>query len=483
MENYLAESLPLYRTIIENYPGSVLVIDHTGTIVFCNKGSMEASGRKEDEIMGWSVYDLVRLKVFNPSVLMSSLESGQITIRYLLVNNDENKGMLAIGIPIFDCNGKLTHVIAYSQAEKFAKEYYSKLEDEKQKLRKMLHYILESVTKKEFVAESPKMRELFNFAETISAISATIIIYGESGTGKEVLVRHIHKCSALSEQIFLPINCAAIPKDLIESEFFGYEKGAFTGANREGKPGIFELSDHGTLFLDEIGELPLDLQSKLLRVLESGEFKRVGGSVVKTTTVRIIAATNRNLLEMVHRGTFREDLYYRLNVIPLHIPPLRERPEDLVPLISFFTAKLNQKHHLNTVLPPDTVGKLSHYSWPGNVRELKNVVERLVITGGISVSDDMLFGPAFESHAVNVALPLPGLHSDYEKITSYREYMSAVEKEFLANMLSACHGDVTDMSAKIGLHLSGVYRKLEKYQLTPKSFKQHKPEIIELPEL
>jgi len=472
MREYLPENLPLYQSIIENYPGSVLVVDRGGTVIFCNRGSIEASGRTEDQIVGWTAYELMRQKVFSRSVLVDSLESGQVTIRYLIINDDENNGMLATGIPVFDSDGSLTHVIAFSQAESFAKEYYAKLEEEKQQLRKMFHYILDTGASKEFVAESAQMRELFHFAETISGISATIIVYGESGTGKEVLVRHIHKCSTLSDQIFLPVNCAAIPKDLMESEFFGYEKGAFTGASREGKPGIFELADKGTLFLDEIGELPWDMQSKLLRVLESGEFKRLGGKSIKTATVRIIAATNRDLLGMVNRGMFREDLYYRLNVIPLRVPPLRERPEDLEPLISFFTAKFNQKHHLSTVLPPETVQELKNYSWPGNVRELKNVVERLVITGGMPASSNELFGPSSERSSV---MPAPALSSPCfhpAKIASYREYISAAEREYLKNALASCHGNVAEMAAKAGLHISGVYRKLEKYQLEPKSFRQ-----------
>lgn len=473
---YSSKSLSLYRDIIENYHGSIMVVDRTGTIVFVNKGCRDLTQRTDEELIGWSAYDLLRTRVFSRSTLVESLESGQVTTRYLTINEDEHRGILARGVPFLDENGAVDHVIAYSQDETFATEYFAKLESEKQQMRQMFHYLLKaggkSEGKREFIAESPKTKELFHFAETISAVSATVIIYGESGTGKEVLARCIYECSALADQIFIPINCAAIPEELMESEFFGYEKGAFTGANREGKPGLFELADHGTLFLDEIGDLPLSMQSKLLRVLEAGEFKRLGGVTIKSVNVRIIAATNRNLEEMVKQGTFREDLYYRLNVIPLHIPPLRERPEDLGPLIDFFLVKYNQKHHLDTVLSAETRDHLLHYSWPGNVRELKNVMERLVITGGAFIGSTLLVDTNKKGQAS--AWPASGLAAPVlpQDSMPYKDYMDLSEKTYLEAVLTGCGGNVAQAAAKMGAHLSSLYRKLEKHHINPKTFKR-----------
>jgi len=472
---YTPKNLPLYRDIIENYHGSIMVVNRNGVITFVNRGCRELTKRAEDELVGWSAFELLKTKVFSRSTLVESLESGEVTTRYLTINEDEHRGILARGVPFFDENGQVDHVVAYSQDETFATEYFAKLESEKQQMRQMFHYLLKtggkSEGKKEFIAESPKTKELFHFAETISAVSATVIIYGESGTGKEVLARCIYESSSLADQIFIPVNCAAIPEELMESEFFGYEKGAFTGANREGKPGIFELADHGTLFLDEIGDLPLSMQSKLLRVLESGEFKRLGGSTIKSVNVRIIAATNRNLEEMVQQGTFRDDLYYRLNVIPLRIPPLRERPEDLGPLIGLFLNKYNQKHHLNTQLTPETRDHLLHYSWPGNVRELKNVMERLVITDGAFIGSTLMVNAAQKNPLSARPADDPDRSADPEEPVSYREYMEQSEKRFLEHALSACEGNVTQAAERMGAHLSSVYRKLDKYRINPKTYK------------
>ncbi len=229
------------------------------------------------------------------------------------------------------------------------------------------------------IGQSSSLRDLFKIITKVAPTDSTVLVTGESGTGKEVLVRALHANSLRGEKPFIPINCGAIPRELLESELFGHEKGAFTHAIRS-KPGRFELGDTGTVFLDEIGEMDLPLQVKILRVLQEREIERVGGTGVRKVDVRIIAATNRDLEEEVRAGRFREDLYYRLNVIPLHIPPLRERGRDILILADFFLHKFcSTKQRAPLTLSPVVQKALSAYSWPGNVRELENFMERLSI--------------------------------------------------------------------------------------------------------
>lgn len=229
------------------------------------------------------------------------------------------------------------------------------------------------------IAESRAMRELFAQARRIAAFPSTVLIEGETGAGKEVVAEWIHQNSPRSQMPFIKINCGAIPESLLESELFGYERGAFTGAKREGNPGLFELADNGTILLDEIGELSVSMQVKLLRVLQEREIRRIGGSWSKSVDVRIIASTNRNLRHLVEQAQFREDLYYRLQVASLYVPPLRERREEIRPLLEHYLERISQEFQLARRFTPETMEILLNYPFPGNVRELRNLVEGLCI--------------------------------------------------------------------------------------------------------
>ena len=243
---------------------------------------------------------------------------------------------------------------------------------------------------KEIIGQSENMQEIFRVIDKVADTDSTIIIHGESGTGKGLVARAIHKNSHRKDKPFIPINCGAIPENLLESELFGHVRGAFTGATSP-KPGKFELADGGTIFLDEIGDMSAELQVKVLRVLEDKEFEQVGGSKTIKVDVRIIAATHRDLEEEVQKGAFREDLYYRLNVIPVHLPPLRERKSDVSLLVCHFLRYFNEKNNRTVEVVSDEAMKtMMYYSWPGNVRELKNIVERIVVlkeAGEISPQD------------------------------------------------------------------------------------------------
>ncbi len=253
-----------------------------------------------------------------------------------------------------------------------------RIEEEKKYLQTQLNTIMSKTGIEGIVAKSKKILEIVDIIKNVADTTATVLLTGESGVGKEVFAKAIHKLSSRADKPFIKINCAAIPEDLLESELFGYEKGAFTGAHTT-KKGKFELANGGTIFLDEIGDMPLLLQSKLLRVLQEKEIERLGSSKTIKVDVRIIAATNKNLEKMVQEGTFREDLYYRLNVIPIYIPPLRERKEDIPMLIYYFVDKFSKLYRKKLTVSKELVDLLTDYEWPGNVRELQNTIERMVI--------------------------------------------------------------------------------------------------------
>lgn len=289
------------------------------------------------------------------------------------------------------------------------------------------------------------MEEIIHRLKRYSDSDVTILLTGESGTGKEVLANYIQQNSQRRNEVFLSINCAAIPNELIESELFGYVKGAFTGASREGKAGIFELADGGTIFLDEVGELSLMAQSKLLRVLESGEFMRVGSTKNQKTNVRVIAATNRDLKAMVKTKEFRADLYYRLCVVPVEIPPLRDRPADIGALAVHFLGLFNRKHRMKRELSPAFLERLQRYLWPGNIRELRNAMENYVITGE---------EPALsENHpAEGETLFLQDFPADLT--IPLKAVMEQAEAGHIRAVLKACDGDVAKAADHLGIHRS-----------------------------
>ena len=341
-------------------------------------------------------------------------------------------------------------------------------------MRKLLNTIINTQDIPSYIAVDPHSKNIFDFALQVSKIDTHVIIYGESGTGKEVLAKHIHSNSNRRNEIFVPVNCATISESLMESEIFGYEKGAFTGANKSGKMGLFELANNGTLFLDEIGELSPQLQPKLLRVLETGEVRKIGGKETKHLNVRIIAATNRNLLDMVKKGAFREDLYYRLNVLPLTMLPLRQRPGDIEPLVDFFLQKYNNKYKKNIQIVSEYMNAIKAYSWPGNVRELKNVVQRYVITDGNALHNTIqIIQPS--SHFEQPPMPpvfekTVSCYCD-ESIT-YKEFKQKYETAYFEKMLTQARGNVSRVSAITGLHISGLYKKFEKLGLNPKDYQK-----------
>ena len=310
----------------------------------------------------------------------------------------------------------------------------------------------------DIIGDSPKMEQVFKVIQRIAQSDVTVLVRGETGTGKELVAAAIHKRSNRKDEPFIKLNCAAITDTLLESELFGHEKGAFTDA-RETRKGRFELADGGTLFLDEIGDISPSAQVKLLRVLQEREFERVGGSKTIKVNVRLVAATNRNLEQMVKDGKFREDLYYRLNVIPIDLPPLRERGEDIKQLVNFFLERSIKNHKKRVTITEEAMDALCSYPWPGNVRELENTIERIVLMGnedGITKYDMLLLLPALNDQK---------LKSEYKPISKKSLTLEELEREAIIEALENNDNNQSNAASELGITLRQMGYKIKKYEL------------------
>lgn len=314
------------------------------------------------------------------------------------------------------------------------------------------------------VANSVPMRKMLEMVFRVAQVESTILITGESGTGKELIAEIIHENSPCRTGPYLKLNCGAIPEHLLESELFGYEGGAFTGARKEGKPGYFELADGGTLFLDEIAELPLGLQVKLLRVLQSKEITRVGGTTPFSVDVRIIAATNRDLMELVKSKLFRGDLYYRLNVLPINVPPLRERKDDIPNLVAYFMKVFNEKYQLAKRVSPEVIDIFMEHNWPGNVRELENLIERLVvITAGDMITTADMPAHLFPESITDKDTEAPAV--SVSAIIPFKDAVESVERQILEQAYEK-FSSARQIARELQVDVSTIVRKAAKYGIS-----------------
>jgi DNA-binding NtrC family response regulator len=330
--------------------------------------------------------------------------------------------------------------------------------------------IFDDDVESEFVGNTAKMKEVFNLIFKLCKVDTTVLIRGENGTGKELVARAIHYNSPRKAGAFVAINCGAIPETLMESELFGHEKGAFTGAH-ERKIGKFQMANNGTLFLDEIGELKPDMQVKLLRVLQDKKFTPVGGTREVKTNTRIIAATNRNLEKMMEDGDFREDLFYRLNVMPIFMPPLRARTEDIPSLVQHFIRKFS-KAHGNTIqeISPEALELLKAYRWPGNIRELENVIERsFIVESGSMINPESLPENIRASKPVT---PEKTTSMGYQGPLDFDAFKEGMEKEFIVNALKANNGRINQTVAQANIPKNTLLRKIRKYGINVKEFSE-----------
>ena len=452
------------QDIIESSYDGIWITDGEGYTLYINTSYERISGIKKEEVLGKHMQELVEQGYFSESVSLHVLKKKErVTIMHDIYTT--GKRVLITGNPIFDQQGKITRVVTNVRDITELINLKQELEvRDKLTVRyetELAHLRSQQMCLDNVVMQSRQMSQVFDLALRVGKVDSTVLILGESGVGKELVAQTIVHSSERKDDPFIKVNCGAIPENLLESELFGYEKGAFTGADRQGKVGMFELAQKGTLFLDEVAEIPLNLQVKLLRVLQEQEVMRIGGSKPVKLDVRIITATNRNIEEMVARREFRDDLFYRLNVVPITVPPLRQRPDDIPAFINYFLQQFNGKYKMSKTIAPEVLAALTSYAWPGNVRELQNLIERLVVltlSPVISLSDlpvkfCQCAGGEKPSVEVRGILPL-------------KEAVYLLEKELL-NRAMQQYGTTRRVAAVLGIDQSTVVRKLRKIKTMP----------------
>nr|WP_207715468.1 sigma 54-interacting transcriptional regulator [Clostridium beijerinckii] len=446
-------------SIIECSYDGIYITDGEANTIKINNAYESITGLKRAEVLGRNMKDLEKEGVISQSATLLVLKNRKTTT----IQQEFKTGVkvLVSSNPIFDKNGKIIMVVTNVRDVTQLYELKEQLQKNKEITLKYVSEIEEMRTQllntSEIVAEDHKTIEIIQLANRIAKVDTTILMLGETGAGKDQIAKHIHKVSKRSKKQFIKVNCGAVPASLIESEFFGYEKGAFTGANKEGKIGLFEMASGGTIFLDEVGELPMDMQVKLLRVLQEMEVVRIGGTKPIKIDVRVLAATNRDLEDMIKKKQFREDLYYRLNVIPLYIPPLRERKHDILPLINFFLTQLNKKYNFNKIFASDALNCMYEYNWPGNVRELKNIVERAVIMS----EDDKIKRSDLPKNIIGSNGMIVTLNT-FEEGINLKETLDAIEKKLIKKAYDK-YGNVRAAAKSLGIDASTFVRKRQKY--------------------
>lgn len=442
--------------IIEHVCDDLLITDRNGEILKASATFDDTYEMTASDMVGESVYELERQGYFNPSITRLVIESGKkMTLKQ---RNKIGRDIIVTGIPITDENGALTFVVSFTRDITdfiVLQDQYKSLEVEMMQYKKELEFLRnEHLEVEGIIAESPKMKQILLMINKIAGFDANVLLTGNSGVGKSMLAKFIHNKSSRKDGPFIEINCGAIPESLLESELFGYEKGSFTGANREGKTGLIELAQNGTLFLDEISEMPLGLQVKVLRVIQEKKIMRVGGSQEIFVDFRLITASNRKLEAQVKAGLFREDLYYRLKVIPIHIPSLKDRREDIVPMCMYFMGKFNDLYGLNKKLSYVVMEVFQKYDWPGNIRELENLIERVVLT---SESDTI----GLECLPLNMKTP----GYDYSQIATSGTLTVALEnleKKMVQEAYKKC-GTTVGVAKMLGISQPTATRKIKKY--------------------
>lgn len=454
-ENDQLQLSPEVQAVLDSSYDGIFITDGDGRVIWANPASADICGIPRDELIGKDVSVLEKQGVFNPSITLRVLRERRSITYYQ--DTGSGRKVLVTGSPVFDEQGRIVRVICNSRditellslreqlesAELKAKRYQSELEALKK----------HSGLPKNTVFESHAMKKLYAMAIRIAPKDVSVLILGESGVGKNALARTIHDASNRRSGPFIEINCGAIPETLFESELFGYEPGAFTSARREGKKGLLELAHKGTLFLNEIGEMPAAMQVKLLTFLQEGALTRVGGTKPVHLDVRIIAATNRNLEEMIDEGEFREDLYYRLNVVSFTIPPLRERADDILAQSQFFLEQFNEKYDSEKQLSAGALQSLLLHRWPGNTRELRNAIERAVVISENSV---------IEASDLNLTR-----REEEPAIMPFRKAVEQFEKELISRAFKI-YGSTHKVAAALDISQPTIVRKAKKYHIDEK---------------
>lgn len=457
----LAEYYDEILNILNTLKVGVFIADGEGNVLMLNKESERTGGGMPiEEILGYNMEYLKEIGYVDESSILKAIEKND---EYSMIQKlADGSSLFLTAVPYYK-DGKIDMVVCTERDITETKVLEKLLTESKrfsEQQAKELEYLREknNSKKREVIAESKKMKEILQNVRRIAHLDTTVLISGESGVGKEVIADYIFNMGSRFDKPFVKINCAAIPDNLLESELFGYEKGAFTGADSKGKMGIFEVANEGTLFLDEIAEIPLRLQAKLLRVLQEKELMRIGGKEPINVNVRIIAATNVNLLQAVNEGSFREDLYYRLNVVPIMIPPLRERKEDIRALSEHFVQSFSTEYNMRKSITGEAMSELMHAPWPGNIRELRNMIERLVVS---------FDGEYITARQVkNLIFSGQEKRGDFvvEENATLNDLMNEYEREILISYLEK-YQTAAEVARKLHVDKSTIGRKLQKHNI------------------
>jgi transcriptional regulator with PAS, ATPase and Fis domain len=469
--------MDLLFSVMDN-ENDLTLTDAAGVVIRVSDSYEKNFHVQQEEVIGRSVFELEQEGIFYPSVTAIVLrEKRRATV---MQRNRNGVYGLTTGIPILDGNGEIEYVISFNSIDiagvSTIYDKYERLSDLMREYSSEIHQLrMRETNDKEFITRSSAMRAIKELVINVADTKANILLTGETGVGKSLLAKLIHQYSRRHDGPFISINCAAIPENLLESELFGYEKGAFTGAGSKGKPGKIELAENGTLFLDEVGELSPDMQIKLLHVIQDKSLTRVGGIAKIHVDFRLVSATNRDLRAAIAEGRFREDLFYRLNVIPIQIPPLRERPEDIVPLVAWFLSIYNAEYGKNVSFDSGAYKLLEGLPWHGNTRQVENFVERIVVTA----TEDVMTEDLLLASADLLRQELPGIGSgtdaaagaedgaeagtaDKETEGSLPERIEAYERGIFTEAYER-HRTSVAVAKALGISQSTAARRLRKY--------------------
>lgn len=450
----------LLLKILNTLKDPIWINDKNGNVLWVNQAADDFFSI--GNLKGQNVFEMEKKGLFSPSIARLVIEQKRFISTAQITQN--NVHLLVSGDYIPDENGDIEYIITHARQLSQAINQSSELEKVESILQLYKQQIRELILQKTqqdedfYVGKSKAAQSISVWFQKIADIDTTILLTGETGVGKTAFAYRIHQLSSRNKKPFIHLDCGAIPESLIESELFGYKKGAFTGANTTGKLGLIAAADQGTLFLDEIGEFPLHLQSKLLQFLQNKTFRMIGDNQVQQADVRIIAATNVNLVERVKDGTFRKDLFYRLNILPMKLPPLRERKEDIIPLLNFYLSKFNQKYGRQHTLSKNILDTLYNYRWEGNIRELENLIERLVITSP---------GPKLDINDLPSDFPLQQSQQKLPQIVeevSLPFYLEQIEKSILIKTYNETNS-TWKTAKKLGVSQSYIIRRLKKFNL------------------
>ena len=452
-------SEPDFREVCQNLYDGIHITDGEGVIVFINDAYTRTTGIRPEQVLGRRVSEIEGL-LYKGSV------TGQVLKTKKRVNSmatilELGKEVLVTGTPVFDEAGNIKLVVTntrdFPELKRLEHQLHTLTEERKKVHQELAFLRRQQAGGRELVYCSEAMESVMELVRTVAQTDVTVLITGESGTGKELIASELYQGSARRDKPFIKVNCAAIPAELLESELFGYEEGAFTGARRSGKAGMFELADTGMILLDEIGDMPLTLQTKLLRVLQQRELIRVGGSRPVKLDLRVVAATNKNLREEVRQGRFREDLYYRLNVVPIELKPLRERQTDIPLLAERFCRDFCKKYGRDMRITPDGLQLLTEYPWPGNIRELENLIERLIVTNGEG-------GAVTRGHVLAALSSSGSFHGSSAAAGTLTQQVSAYEREIGLQAVKR-EGSIRRAAKALGVDHSTLVKKLRQYGL------------------